>query len=467
MPDPQRSDPAFEATILSSSQPAVAADPEGIDALLNTRLRHFEVQKLLGRGGMGAVYLGWDTSLERPVALKVLDAEIGRDPELLARFTREARAQARLRHPNVTQIYFIGEDRGINFFAMEYVEGRPLDRALADGERVPWPDAVEYVIAAARGLRAAYQQGFIHRDVKPSNLLLDNDGQVKIADFGLAKSLKGDVELTREGVIVGSPLYMAPEQGRAESVDHRSDIYSLGCAFYHLLTGRPPFSAPTPVGVITRHVTDRPVPITKLATDVPERVERLVDRMMAKEPAGRPASYDELLAALDAVRPGRQEHSGFWARGMALLIDATLLGLCGIFLHNWALLLAVVYFGAGSLWRGQTVGKWLLRLRVTDLGGNPVGWRRALIRLLAFSWGPLIWVLLGALLYYVYRDRYIAFQPGKLTADQLVGPIIWGIVFTITLLGYVAGFLVAAFHPKKRALHDLLAGTCVTYTLRS
>src|SRR5262249_34060413 len=162
--------------------------------------------------------------------------------------------------------------------------------------------------------REAYRQGFIHRDVKPSNLLVDAEGNVKIADFGLAKSLKGDVELTREGVIVGSPLYMAPEQGRAETVDHRSDIYSLGCAFYHLLTGRPPFTAPTPVGVITRHVTDTATPIRSLAADVPAALEHVVGRMMAKEPSARFATYDELIAALESTRPGQREHSGFFAR---------------------------------------------------------------------------------------------------------------------------------------------------------
>src|SRR5207237_7198728 len=123
-----------------------------------TSRRDVEVRSLIGRGGMGAVYLGWDTSLDRPVALKVLDTEIGRDPDLLARFVREARAQARLRHPNITQIYFIGEDRGINFFAMEFVEGAPLDKKLTKGECIPWADALEYIIGGARGLRAAYQQ---------------------------------------------------------------------------------------------------------------------------------------------------------------------------------------------------------------------------------------------------------------------------------------------------------------------
>ena len=242
----------------AGSAAAAAASAEGF---VGKKLKHFELQKLLGKGGMGAVYLGLDTSLDREVAVKVLSPEIGQDPDLVERFVREARAQARLRHPNITQIYFIGEEQGIHFFVMEYVEGQPLDAVLAGGDLIAWTQALEYTVQAARGLREALSQGFIHRDIKPSNLLVDKDDQVKIADFGLVKSMKGDVELTREGVILGSPLYISPEQGRSENVDHRSDIYSLGCAFYHMLTGGPPFTGPSPVTVITKHVTDKARPV--------------------------------------------------------------------------------------------------------------------------------------------------------------------------------------------------------------
>ena len=203
----------------------------------------------------------------------MLAPEIAHDPEVVARFFREARAQARLRHPNVCQIYFIGDDRGLQFFAMEFLEGPALDEVLAQ-RRLPWAEALDYTLATARGLRAALAHGFIHRDVKPSNLVLDREAGMKILDFGLVKSLNGDAELTRNGAIIGSPLYMAPEQGRGEDVDHRADIYSLGCALYHMLTGRPPFSGPSPVGVIAMHMTDRPPPIRSLVPDVPERLQR-------------------------------------------------------------------------------------------------------------------------------------------------------------------------------------------------
>src|SRR4051812_31552838 len=170
------------ATLPVTSIPGKQFDAE---SLVGARLKHFDVLSLLGRGGMGAVYLAHDSSLDRPVALKVLAPEVGVDADVVARFVREARAQARLRHPNVTQIYFIGEDRGLHFFAMEFVDGPSPAARVERGERVPWAEALEIAVGAAEGLNAAHAAGFVHRDVKPSNLLVDERGQVKIADFGL------------------------------------------------------------------------------------------------------------------------------------------------------------------------------------------------------------------------------------------------------------------------------------------
>ena len=322
MGDGEKSLPSLDATILVRNTTEAEARVYA-DTLEGTRLKHFEVVRLLGRGGMGAVYYGSDTSLERQVAIKVLAPEIAHDPEVVARFEREARAQARLRHPNVAQIYFIGEDRGVHFFVMEYLEGPGLDSLLAGPEPLPWAKALEYTIAAARGLRAAFAQGFVHRDVKPSNLMLDREAGIKILDFGLVKSMHGDSQLTRDGAIIGSPLYMSPEQGRGGAVDLRSDIYSLGCALYHMLCGRPPFTGPSPVGVISMHVTDKAPPVRVLNPNVPEVLARIVERMMAKEPADRFANYDDLLAALESARAERRELSGFRTRGIALAIDAT------------------------------------------------------------------------------------------------------------------------------------------------
>jgi uncharacterized RDD family membrane protein YckC/predicted Ser/Thr protein kinase len=447
----------------AGSPAAAAASAEG---LVGKKLKHFELQKLLGKGGMGAVYLGLDTSLDRAVAVKVLSPEIGQDPDLVQRFVREARAQARLRHPNITQIYFIGEEQEIHFFVMEYVEGKPLDTVLAGGEPIPWARALEYTIQAARGLREALQQGFIHRDIKPSNLLIDKDDQVKIADFGLVKSMKGDVELTREGVILGSPLYISPEQGRSENVDHRSDIYSLGCAFYHMLTGGPPFTGPSPVTVITKHVTDKAKPVRDRAPEVPLALERAIDRMMAKDPGKRFETYDELIEVLEGLRPGHREYSGFWARAMAFGIDALPCLVALVFLRAWGLLAIAAYFILLHKLVGQTLGKLLLRLKVTDLDGRKLSWKAAAVRFLVFSWGPTLWLLTCFILYEAAKNTHVSFTLSKLHGRDVLAPTIVLGVLGLTFLGYLGGLVLAAFHPQKRALHDLAARSHVVYKLR-
>jgi uncharacterized RDD family membrane protein YckC len=457
--------PALEATILSTRlQSSEGAAP---DALVGSRLKHFEVRRLLGRGGMGAVYLGNDTSLERPVALKVLSSEIAHDPEVVARFVREARAQARLRHPNVAQIYYIGQDASspgaaVHFFAMEFLEGPALDEVLAQ-RRLPWAEALEYTVAAARGLRAALAHGFIHRDVKPSNLVLDRESGIKILDFGLVKSLHGDAELTRNGAIIGSPLYMAPEQGRGEEVDHRADIYSLGCALYHMLTGRPPFSGPSPVGVIAMHMSDTPAKVRSLAPEVPERLQQVVERMMAKAPADRPATYDDLIAALDAIGSAQRELSGFKSRSVALAIDLAPVPPLWFLLGPWVMPVVVAYFILCHRLTGQTLGKRILRLAVTDRSGGRLSWKRAALRFVAFAWGPIAWTLLGASIYFVHRGERVSFELSHLTKQQLVEPLLYVSAAAVIFVAYLAGFLLAAFHPKKLALHDVLCKTEVRY----
>jgi uncharacterized RDD family membrane protein YckC len=459
MSDAERTSPALEATMLvgERSVEELAAGP--VDPLVGTRLKHFEVKRLLGRGGMGSVYLGQDLSLGRPVALKVLAPDLAHDRDVVARFEREARAQGRLRHPNVAQIHFIGEENQIHFFAMEYLEGPTLDGALARGDRLPWEEALELTLAAARGLRAALAEGFVHRDVKPSNLMLDPESRIKILDFGLVKSMHGDAELTRDGAIIGSPLYMAPEQGRAENVDHRADIYSLGCALYHMLTGRPPFQAASPVGIITMHVTDRPTPPRQLTPEVPEAVERLVDRMMAKQPSARFPDYDQLIAALEGARPGNQGLSGFRARAFALAIDLVPVVVLAWFVGPWAFLAAAVYSIACHRMFGRTLGKWLLKLRVTDLKGRGLSWQASAVRFGAFSWGMIAWAALALVVYFAHRFERVSFQLANLTLGELAVPLAYISLAAVVFMAYLGGFLLASFHPKKRALHDLAAGT--------
>jgi uncharacterized RDD family membrane protein YckC/predicted Ser/Thr protein kinase len=450
----------LEATVLGDSLERRSA---GERDLTGSRLRHFEVKQVIGRGAMGTVYLGHDTSLDRPVALKVLAPDIAHDPAMKERFVLEAQAQARLVHPNVVQMYFVGEaEGGIQFFAMEYVEGPALDAVLQKGSPVAWPEALGYAVSAARGLKAAQEAGFIHRDVKPSNLLLDGKGGVKIFDFGLVKSMKGDSSLTQAGSIVGSPYYMAPEQGRSESVDHRSDMYSLGCTLYHLLCARPPFDAPSPVGVISMHVTERAAPVRTVAPAVPAALERVVEKLMAKAPSDRYVGYNELLSALEMARPGtRRSFSGFWSRAGALGLDVVPLALLALFIGPWILPLAALYFVGSHAVFGATLGKRLWRLRVVDLAGQRIGWRAAAIRFLVFVWAPAFAVAVGGVIYVQYRHHPITVRLDSLSRGTLWGPLAYLGVTQAAVVGYLAGFLVAAFHPKHQALHDLVAKTTV------
>jgi uncharacterized RDD family membrane protein YckC len=460
MSDGEKSRRALDETILVKDVPSTG-ELSAADGLAGSRLQHFALIRLLGRGGMGAVYYGTDVSLERPVAIKVLALDIAHDPEIVERFEREARAQARLRHPNVAQIYFIGEDRGFHFFVMEYLEGPGLDSVLTQGSPLPWTEAVDHTLAAARGLRAALAQGFVHRDIKPSNLMLDNEADLKILDFGLVKSMRGDAQLTRDGAIIGSPLYMSPEQGRGQIADHRSDIYSLGCTLYHMLCGQPPFSGPSPVGIISMHVTDKIRPVRDLNPQVPQVVARIVERMLAKDPKDRPQDYDGLIAALEAARAPRRELGGMGARGIALGIDVALLLVAAYFLGLWTLPAAFVYWVLCHRLLGQTPGKWLLGIRVESVAGGKLGWKTALIRTAAFAWGPLAWSVLAAVVYVFHGDQQVSFQLSKLSLAEMIVPIIYLGLATCILVGYLSGFLLVAFHPRRQAVHDLLAKTLV------
>ena len=350
---------------------------------------------------------------------------------------------------------------------MECLEGPALDEVLAQ-RRLPWAEALEYTVAAARGLRAALAHGFIHRDVKPSNLMLDREAGIKILDFGLVKSLHGDAELTRDGAIIGSPLYMAPEQGRGEDVDHRADIYSLGCALYHMLTGRPPFYGPV-AGGRHRHAHDRS---RRAGAQPGARRPRAPaaawsTRMMAKTPADR---FAELRRAHRRPRgaPARRNASspGFKTRAVALAVDLAPHRRC------WApscrplgLPAVAAYFIVCHRLTGQTLGKRLLRLAVTDRSGRRLSWKSVGPALPGLRLGT-AWprpLLAGLRLLRPPPRAGLLRAIGSLTSEQLAEPLLYLGLAAVIFVAYLAGFLVAAFHPKKLALHDLLCGTEVRY----
>jgi uncharacterized RDD family membrane protein YckC len=420
---------------------------------------------------MGVVYLARDRSLERQVALKVLPEELAGRPELQERFLREARAQARLSSPYVVAIYFIGRTPAPAslYFAMEYVDGRSLEEFV---ERKEWIDPEQirrWMLDATRGLRDAHRAGIIHRDVKPSNLLLSPDGPVKLVDFGLAKPLDGDKKITREGVLLGSPFYMAPEQARGEEVDHRADMYSLGCAFFHLLAGSPAFDGPTPLAVVTRHVSDPPPRVKERAPATPAPLAAILERLMKKNPAERYASYDELLRALEEAAPRETELAGFWTRGAALGVDLglalVLLGLCSALGVPWlAVLLQLAYMTAAHATLGQTLGKFLMRIRVVNLDNGALGWKRALTRTVVVVWMPAFFALMTLVSAGVHRLTGMLQTLNAHDIDE-IRPLLVGVAMgnLLLVLAYAGGLAIALLHPQKQALHDIFARSRVIY----
>ena len=263
----------------------------------------YVVQRFLAKGGMGVVLLGYDPALRRFAALKVMDAELATDEDAARRFEREARACAAIDHPNVARIYLVSiSEEGTPFLAMEYLEGGSFLGLLRRTEPVPYSYVLGLMEQVAAGLEAGRKRNIIHRDVKPANLMLARDGTAKVVDFGLAKMLFDDSFRTREGMVLGTPTYMAPEQCQGRSLDHRADIYSFGATLFHLLTLRPPFKADSPVQTMMKHNT-APVPFMRsIDPGVPFELDDIVQTCMRKDPADRYQDYRELISALGAAR---------------------------------------------------------------------------------------------------------------------------------------------------------------------
>jgi len=264
----------------------------------------YRVERELGRGGMAKVFEGTDTVLGRRVAIKLLAPQFAEDEGFVQRFRREAQAAARLSNPNVVSVFDTGTDGGVHFIVMEYVEGRTLQDYLAGGGRIMPDRAIEIAEAVASALSAAHAQGVIHRDIKPGNIMLTPTGQVKVADFGIARMTTTAETVAQTAAVLGTASYLSPEQAQGEPVDGRSDIYSLGCVLYEMVTGRPPFLGDSPVAVASKHVLEQPKPPSKMNNDVTPDLDAVILRAMAKNPANRYQSAEELRADLDRVRRG-------------------------------------------------------------------------------------------------------------------------------------------------------------------
>jgi len=312
--------PPAEAAVRSGALPQAVVDAlvQSLDApqrIPPLRIGRFLALRKLGEGGMGAVYRGiqLDDSADgrtagQPVAIKLLKKEAVTDQhEFAERFLREARSALTLRHPNITGGLEAGEYEGNPFYVMEYFKGESLDLLLKREKHVATARALEIVIQAARGLEFAHKLGFVHRDIKPGNLYLTAEGATKLLDFGLVKNTNpGQEALTAPGTMVGSPNYISPEQVRGNMVvDGRADIYSLGCTFYHLVTGRQPFGGATTATVILKHLNDPPPDPRVLAPDLSTGLVQVLFKMLSKDRDQRYRDCTSLLADLTAIKEGR------------------------------------------------------------------------------------------------------------------------------------------------------------------
>ena len=264
--------------------------------MIGKLLNHFKILDRLGKGGMGEVYVAEDSRLKRKVALKVLPEEVARDPARLDRFQREAESIAALNHPNIVTIYSIEEANGIRFLTMELVEGETLIQ-LIPSNGIDVETFFRFSSSVAEALSAAHEKGIIHRDLKPGNIMVSQEGRVKVLDFGLAKLTRDDSDpnssrmethaQTEDGIVLGTMPYMSPEQIQGKKLDHRSDIFSLGIIFYEMIAGRRPFHGDTSADLISSIMRDTPEPISNLKTNIPEHLERIIRRCLMKDPRDR------------------------------------------------------------------------------------------------------------------------------------------------------------------------------------
>src|SRR6266508_2618494 len=271
--------------------------------ILNNR---YELQQKIGEGGMARVYRGRDLRLNRQVAVKVLHSHYAGDTGFLQRFHHEAQAAANLRHPNIVDVYDVGQDGDVHYIVMEYVLGSDLKALIMRNGPLPIDQALAIAEAVASGLDAAHRLGMIHRDIKPQNIIVGERAQVKITDFGIAKS-KLSTALTETGVTFGTADYISPEQARGQTATPRSDIYSLGVTLYEMLTGRLPFSGDSSIAVAMQHVGADPPPPRMYNPRIPPQIEALVLRALSKDPDARPTTAREFARLLGSYRDAGEQ----------------------------------------------------------------------------------------------------------------------------------------------------------------
>ncbi len=476
-----------------------------------TLIGPYRIERLVGEGGMGKVFIATDLNLQRRVAIKILSGDLRGKSDFVARFRREARSVARLNHPNIVQIYFTGTHDEIPYYAMEFVDGENLEILLKREGKIDPDVAVDQMIQAAQGLAAAAAEGVIHRDVKPSNMVVEKSGIIKITDFGLAKLASSQSALTMTGTIVGTPWYMSPEQGEGRDIDFRADIYSLGASFYHLLVGMPPFDAKSPVSIILKHINENLDSPDSRNRKIPSGLAAVIRKMMAKSPDNRYGSYKELISDLEALRRGRPPRAVRWTeegrpipaaaggrkprsyviedqaahgdeevrlvrcgtvrRILAFGIDIAALHLVfNLFttlispLPVWNSIflgLTFVYFFLGDSKGGITLGKVFFRCRVGDRDGEDLGLIRGFLRTV-----PIFFILFAVrdlafcdALAGVWTMMRPDLDHGEIEASINTVRLVCGI-WTILCLGWLV------MSPAEGGLHDQISGAAYFKRIR-
>src|SRR5713226_4879242 len=271
----------------------------------------YELDGVVGRGGMAEVYRARDLRLDRIVAIKTLRADLARDQIFQARFRREAQSAASLNAPSIVAVYDTGEDMStgvpVPYIVMEFVDGRTVRDLLIEGHRLLPERTLEITLGVLRALEYSHQAGIVHRDIKPGNVMVTRNGDIKVMDFGIARAMSdAQSTMTQTAQVIGTAQYLSPEQARGERVDARSDLYSTGCLLYELLTGRPPFTGDSPVAIAYQHVRENPIPPSRVDPEIPGWADAIVLKAMAKSPNDRYQSAAEMQADIQRAASGMQ-----------------------------------------------------------------------------------------------------------------------------------------------------------------
>jgi serine/threonine-protein kinase len=342
--------------------------------LSGRQLGDYRLLRRLGHGAMAEIYLAEQCSLKRRVAFKVLKKQLADDQTYLKRFHREAEAAASLVHANIVQIHEVGCIDHVHFIAQEYVEGLNLRQWIRRNDPPDLPHALSIIRQVAAALAKAAQQGIVHRDIKPENILLTRAGEVKVADFGLARlpQQREGVDLTQVGITMGTPLYMSPEQVEGKSLDPRSDLYSLGVTCYHMLAGSPPFTGQTPLSVAVQHLKKEPEPLQGLRSDLPEDLCRTVHKMLAKDPGERYQSARQLLHDLRRIQ---MDHlGGHWPEDLPGWESTALESIEGSSAEATLRIQSSMETAALAVPRTPRRAPWIAALAVAVLLGGTLAW---------------------------------------------------------------------------------------------